>query len=188
MKELKIYLIKLFNISEADWEIFSSKLVNREFSKNKIVLDINKKENYLSFIEKGMLRKYIPQEFNEITFEFAFAGNFVSAYDYFITQQESTYIIETITNTVLWSISYENLQKVYEQTSLGNTIGRLACEDQFIKKSKREIALISLSPEEHYLSLFKEQPQLLSLLPLKYIASYLGITPQALSRIRKRIS
>jgi hypothetical protein len=80
------------------------------------------------------------------------------------------------------------LQEIYAETNIGNTIGRLASEDLYIKKSKREVSLLNQSAEERYLNLFKEQPHLLNHLPLKYIAAYIGITPQALSRIRKRIS
>ena len=88
----------------------------------------------------------------------------------------------------MWSVSFNDLQLIYAETNIGNTIGRLASEDLFVKKSKREVSLLNLSAEERYLNLFKEQPHLLIHIPLKYIASYIGITPQALSRIRKRIS
>ena len=84
-------------ISEKDWEFFSSKLIRREFAKNSIILKAGQKENYLSFIEKGIVRKCIPQEFGDLTFEFAFINNFVSAYDFFLTQEPSTYQLETLT-------------------------------------------------------------------------------------------
>ena len=80
------------------------------------------------------------------------------------------------------------LEIIYDKTEIGNTIGRLASEDLFMKKSKRELSLLIQSAEERYLNLFTEQPELLQFIPLKYIASYIGVTPQALSRIRKRIS
>jgi len=48
-------------ISEKDWEFFSSKLIKREFAKKSIILKVGHKENYLSFIEKGIVRKCIPQ-------------------------------------------------------------------------------------------------------------------------------
>jgi CRP-like cAMP-binding protein len=149
---------------------------------------MGEKENYLSFIEKGIVRKCIPQEFDDLTFEFGFANNFVTAYEYFLTQEPSTYQIETITDTVLWSMSFNDLQTIYTETNIGNTIGRLASEDLFIKKAKRELSLLTQSAENRYLNLFTEQPHILQLIPLKYIASYIGITPQALSRVRKRIS
>ena len=188
MIEIKRYFEKIVDISEKDWEIFSSKLIRREFLKKSVILKIGMKENYLSFIEIGIVRKCIPQEFDDLTFEFEFPGNFVSAYDIFLTQQPSFYQLETITDTVLWSLTYNDLQKIYAETDIGNTIGRLASESLFIKKSNRELSLLNQSAEERYLNLFREKPDLLKYIPLKYIASYIGITPQALSRIRKRIT
>jgi len=58
----------------------------------------------------------------------------------------------------------------------------------YLRKSKRELSLLSQTAEERYLSLFSDRPKLLKQIPLKYIASYIGVTPQALSRIRKRIT
>ena len=188
MDEIKAYFKKMVQISESDWEIFSSKLVKREFAKKTAILKLGMKENYLSFIEEGIIRYYIPKDADDITFEFGFAGNFISAYQYFLTKQPCTYHIEAITDTILWSITYTDLQEIYASTTIGNTIGRLASEGLFIRKSFREISLLTQTAEERYLSLFEDAPHLLQLIPLKYIASYIGITPQALSRIRKRIS
>ena len=68
MIEIKKYFQKMVPISEKDWEFFSSKLIRREFAKNSIILKVGHKENYLSFIEKGIVRKCIPQEFDDLTF------------------------------------------------------------------------------------------------------------------------
>ncbi|HEX8378191.1 MAG TPA: Crp/Fnr family transcriptional regulator [Pedobacter sp.] len=188
MNEIKGYFEKFLTISDEDWSLFSSKLVRREFSKKSILLKVGQRENYLSFIEKGIIRFYIPTEDDNSTFGFAFAGTFVSAYDFFLTQTPSNYQLETLSETVLWSLTYEDLQQIYAETKIGDRIGRLAGEGLFLKKSKRELSLLTDSAELRYLNLFTEQPHLLKLIPLKYIASYIGITPQALSRIRKYIS
>jgi len=84
-------------------------------------------------------------------------------------------------------MSYDGLQTVYRETKIGNSIGRWAAEDQFLKKTERELSLLNDTAEQRYLRLFSEQPKLIEKIPLKYIASYIGITPQALSRIRRRI-
>jgi CRP-like cAMP-binding protein len=147
MIEIKRYFERMVNISDKDWEVFSSKLVKREFAKKSVILKIGQKENYLSFIEIGIVRKCIPQEFDDLTFEFAFAGDFVTAYDFFLTQQPSSYQLETITDTIFWSVSYDDLQTIYAKTDIGNTIGRLASEDLFMKKSKRELSLLTQSAE-----------------------------------------
>ena len=145
-------------------------------------------EKYLSFIEKGIVRFYIPKEDNDLTFVFGFENSFISAYDSFLTQTPSTYHIEALSGTILWRLTYNDLQEIYTKTEIGNTVGWYASEDLFLRKSKRELSLLNNTAEERYLNLFREQPHLIQNIPLKYIASYIGITPQALSRIRRRIS
>lgn len=135
----------------------------------------------------GIVRYYIPKLENELTFTFVFSNSFVSGYDSFLTRKPSTFHIETLTNTILWRLSYIDLQTIYNETKIGNLIGRQASESLFLKKSKRELSLLNETAEQRYLNLFTEQPHLIQQIPLKYIASYIGVTPQALSRIRKRI-
>ena len=188
MEQIKEYFKKTFILTDTDWQIFSSKLSKQEFPKKTLLLRAGKTENYLSFIEKGIIRFYIPYEESELTFSFAFENGFVSAYDSFLTRTPSVYNVETLTHTVLWQLSFDDLQTIYNKTDIGNTIGRKASEELFIKKSRRELSLLTQTAEQRYLNLFTEQPHLLQLIPLRYIASYIGITPQALSRIRKRIS
>lgn len=145
-------------------------------------------ENYLSFMETGIVRYYIPKDENDLTFTFAFAGSFISAYDSFLTRQPSHYELQALTDTILWRITYDDLQVIYRDTAVGQTIGRHASEAIFLTKSKRELSLLNDSAEQRYRNLFTEQPHLIRQIPLKYIASYIGVTPQGLSRIRRRIT
>ncbi len=188
MEQIRQFFEKTIKLTDKDWQLFSSKLIRQEFPKNYIFLKVGQIENFLSFIETGITRCYIPKEENDLTFSFAFDKNFVSGYDSFITQSPSTYNIETLTKTTLWRLSYGELQNIYSETEVGNIIGRYASEELFLKKSKREIALLNDTAEQRYQNLFIEQPHLLKHIPLKFIASFVGVTPQALSRIRIRIS
>lgn len=188
MEEIKKFINRIYPMHSADWDLFSSKLQKQTLKKKATLIKIGEIENYLSFISEGIVRFYIPLEESELTFGFLFENEFVTAYDSFITQTPSPYQIETLTNTILWRISFNDLQEVYSKTESGNVIGRRMAENMFLIKSKREIALLSKTAEERYLDLFLERPKLLKQIPLKYIASYIGVTPQALSRIRKRIT
>jgi CRP-like cAMP-binding protein len=188
MEEIRQYFEKTVKLTDKDWQFFSSKLIKQEFPKNHLLLHAGQTENYLSFLETGLIRFYIPKEDNDLTFTFVFCHSFVSGYNSFLTQTPSTYNIETLTKTTLWRLTYSDLQDIYRETEIGNTIGRQASEDLFLKKSQRELSLLNETAEQRYLNLFIEQPQLIKEIPLKYIASYIGITPQALSRIRKRIT
>jgi len=189
LQQIKAYLDQIATISNSDWDFFTSKLQPRVIPKKAIFLKLNDIENYISFIESGVVRLYIPKEDpeKEITFGFSFKDQFISAYDSFLTQTPSAYQLQALTETSLLSITYDDLQEVYNKTQIGNLIGRLTAERLFLLKSKREQNLLNLSAEERYMKLFKERPELLKVIPLKYISSYIGVTPQALSRIRKRL-
>ncbi len=187
---IRDYIEEIAHISDADWENFSARLLKRVYKKKTVFLTIGETEKYISFVQQGVIRFYIPKEFKEqeVTFGFCFKNQFVSAYDSFLTQKPSLYELETLADTILYSISYEDLQEVYKTTKIGNLIGRLTAERLFYIKSKREQSLLNETPEQRYLNLFKERPELIHVIPLKYVSSYIGVTPQALSRIRKRIT
>lgn len=188
MNEIRKFIENITPMSDSDWEFFASKLQKVILSKHSILLKLGEVENHLSFISKGVIRLFIPREVDDLTFGFLFENQFVTAYDSFLTRTPSEYQIETLTDTVLWQISHNDLEEVYNTTSSGNIIGRKMAENMFLIKSKRELSLLSKTAEERYLDLFPDRPKLLQQIPLKYIASYIGVTPQALSRIRRRIT
>lgn len=189
MEQIRQYFERAIQqkINDKDWYIFSSKLSRQVFPKNHILLKTGQTEDYLSFVEAGILRYYIPKIENDLTFAFVFDDNFACAYDSFLTREPLTYQVETLAQTTLWQLKYADLQAIYNETEIGNKIGRIASEHLFLIKLKRELSLLNETAEQRYLNLFTEQPHLLQRIPLKYIASYIGVTPQALSRIRKRI-
>ena len=189
MDKIRKYIENFTEINDEDWEFFSSKLQKKQYPKKSIIVDKDEIENHISFIEKGIVRLLIPKkEEEEITFGFSFENEFISAYDSFLIQKPSKYQLETLVDTSLLSITYSDLQKVYQQTKIGNLIGRLVAEQLFILKSNRALSLLNDSAEKRYLNLFTERPNLIKEIPLKYIASYIGVTPQSLSRIRKQIT
>jgi CRP-like cAMP-binding protein len=187
MQSVEQYFKGVLQFSDEDFQILFSKMKRVEIPKKTDITKIGKVEKYLSFLEQGIIRLYIPKEENDLTFAFVFGQSFVSAYDSFLKQTPSEYSLATITDSVLYRMEYSDVQDIFNTTSIGNRIGRLATEDLFLKKAKRELDLLNKTAEERYLSLFTERPELIKEIPLKFIASYIGITPQALSRIRKRI-
>ena len=190
LNTFKGFLNQISEVSEEDWIFFSSKLKREDIPKKTVFLKSGTVENKISFIISGIVRFYIPKTdpAKEITFGFCFKEQFISAYDSFLTRKPSLYELESLTNTTVLSISYDDLQEVYNTTKIGNLIGRLTAERLFLTKSKREQALLNDTAEERYLNIIKERPKLIKEIPLKYISSYIGVTPQGLSRIRKRIS
>lgn len=188
MEVIKSFLSGHVHVSDEDWQIISEKFVRTKVPKKTVLLKSGDIENNIHFLEKGIIREYIPKTESDLTFDFTFENQFFSAYWSFLHRSPNQYQMQTLTDTILWSINYDELQEIYQKTVIGNVIGRLTAEGLYINKFKRELSLLKDSAEERYLRLFEEQPRLIMQIPLKYIASYIGVTPQALSRIRRRIT
>ena len=177
----------LHPIPDSDWAIMEELFHKKEYARNEHILRVGEIENYLYFIERGILRSYVDRKESEVTLEFSFQETIFSSYDSFLLRTHSLVNVQSITPASLWRINYNDLQKIYSQTQSGNLIGRMAAEALYLEKNARELDLLTKPAEQRYLELFENQPQLVQQIPLKYIASYIGITPQALSRIRRRI-
>ncbi|WPO78061.1 hypothetical protein [Flavobacterium sp. KACC 22761] len=93
-----------------------------------------------------------------------------------------------MTECQLYSVSYDNLQRLYEKCETAKKLGRIATEYLLDKKVKRELDLLTKTPQQRYENLLLAQPKYIQQIPLKYLASYIGVVPETLSRIRKRIS
>lgn len=187
MERLRIKLEEKVTISESEWEFIVSRLEVKTYKKKEFLIKSNTIENKIYFILEGVIRMFIDLPEKDITVDFGFPNNFISSYSSFLTQNPSVSCIQSLTKSKVIYITREDLDEIYKQTKVGESIGRIFAEEFFRYKSKRELSFLIESPTERYLNLVKEQQQLIQEIPQKYLASYIGITPQALSRIRGKI-
>lgn len=187
MEKLRRKLEEKVTISESEWEFIASKLEAKTYKKKEFLIKSNTIENKIHFILEGVFRMFIDFPEKDITVDFGFPNNFISSYSSFLTQNPSVSCIQSLTKSKVIYITREDLDEIYKQTKVGESIGRVFAEEFFRYKSKRELSFLIESPTDRYLNLVKEQQQLIQEIPQKYLASYIGITPQALSRIRAKI-
>lgn len=162
-----------------------------EIKKNDFTIQIGDHENYVYFIEKGILRSWTicsPSEPKEqITFWFTFPGEFACSY-FSLKNDKPSYInIQALTNCTIWKLSKQDLSYLYDTSLNFNKIAKVFFEDILIRQVNREIQLLGLSCDNLYKELIDRQKELIKQIPLKYIASYIGITPQTLSQVRRKI-
>ena len=186
-EKLKNYLQQLCPVPEPDWDLFAGRIQRRVFAKKEQILKMGEVEDYVSFIDRGIVRYYIEEGDKDLTFEIAFENSLAAGYDSFLLRSPAGYSAEALVDTELWSIAYDDLQAVYAASEVGNRLGRLAAEQLYIRKNKRQMSLLKDTAQERYMRLVHEHDHFIQLVPLKYLASYIGITPQALSRIRARM-
>lgn len=175
--------------TEDEWTIFQNAFHLKTVPKNTVLIREGTVSKEMFFVNKGLLRLYyINRSGDEIT-AFLFNENlFASCYESFLTQTPSIQQLETLEESELLTISFEQLQVLYKTLPQINIISRVIADQRFINGQQILSSFILQTPFERYQNFLEKQPGLLLRVPLQYIASFLGITPVSLSRIRKRIA
>jgi len=185
---LRKYISQFLTFTEDEWQLHQALLSRRFLKKGEFILRGGEVCNHVTFINKGHFRSYNITEGNEITFNFAFEGNYVTDYTSFVSRRPSEDYIVAMDDAEILQMKYEDLQAAYEKSPVWQKFGRLIAEFVLIHISQRNKSLLFNTPEERYLNLMKERPKVFERVPQQYIASYLGIKPESLSRIRKRLT
>ena len=66
MGHIREYYESIIELKEAEWEFIASHFERMTFRKNEIITRKGDTEKYLSFIETGIVRFYIPDDTNEL--------------------------------------------------------------------------------------------------------------------------
>ncbi|OCX52785.1 hypothetical protein BEL04_00150 [Mucilaginibacter sp. PPCGB 2223] len=156
-----------------------------QLPKKHLLLKQGQTARRIYFIKQGFARAfYHDLDGKEHTLWFMGTGDvMISVYSFF-TQQPASENIELLEDSVLQSITAQELQDVYTDYSTFNFHGRKLTELYYIKAEERAIMLHCKKPIDRYKLLLKTHPNILQQASLKQIASYLGIELETLSRLR----
>lgn len=142
----------------------------------------------IGFVISGILRLYyVDRDGNEYTKSFCAENSFVAAYSALLLQQPSRLFIQALEDTKLLIADYSAYRVLSENHVCWQALNCKIAEILFIKKEKRESALLLDNAKIRYLSFQEEYPGLETRIRQHHIASYLGITPVTLSRIRAQL-
>jgi CRP-like cAMP-binding protein len=184
LERLHLYLSRFVPLSRQEFSVLLPYIEIREFEKKVRVIDMGSVERYLNIIAWGLARKYLPVRNKEITVQLASEGHMIHSELSFHYRIPSAAVIETIEPTVFFSISYDSLQRLYEEYPKAEHIGRLLISDLFVKKDNRYYHQLIKNTRERFLDYVRTHPQMLQRVPQKYIASYLNIKPETFSRLK----
>lgn len=140
--------------------------------------------DHFHFIIEGTVRGVCYRDGKEFTFWLGFENDFVFSAPSFLFRQPSIESIILISDCKLISITYRNLQFLYEKDPVWNQVGRLMAQANCINLYKRIYGYQALSAAERYDQIYQRHPDILERVKLVHLASYLGITPETLSRLR----
>lgn len=140
----------------------------------------------ICFIAKGLLRCFYFKDGEEVSSWFMKEGDVIISVESFFTQKESYESIQALEDSLLYYITYDELQHLYRHFPEFNFIGRVLVERYYTLSEQRLFSLRMQRSQERYEYLLQHHPELVLRVPMKNLASYLGITEETLSRIRSK--
>jgi len=184
-KSLLDFLNKFIPLSLNEYnELIAPCIIKRHFDKKSIITTAGEVENYINFIDSGLVRKYYKKANDEVNTQISNEGHIIHSQESFHSRTPSEFSIETIEPTELSSITYECLEKMYSSSEKMQRLGRLVITATMVLKDKWLSQLVKLSPRERFISFVTRHPELMQRVPQKYLASYLNIKPETFSRFK----
>ena len=188
MDELLQLLHSIAPLSEGLQSHLENKLQRHTFKKRGYLLQAGQVSNSIHFIETGLARCFYDNGTQEINIWFMDAGNVIISVESFLRQVKGYQYIQAIDECITWSISYAELESVYQRFPEFNFHRAVLLEKYYVESERRQRILSLNTAVERYALLMETQPQITLQLPAKYIASYLNIDETYFSRIKAKFA
>ena len=181
-------LLKLCNqispLSAELTEYLENKLKRKEVGKRTKLLDEGQTAKYIYFLEKGLVRGYYHYGNKEFTSWLMKEGDFCLSVQSFFYQEPSEEVIETLADTLLYYITYDELKSAYSKFPHFNYHRATILENYYAQSEKRH-KMRTKPALDRYKYLMDHHAELIGRVSDKHLASYLGVTTGTFS-VEKR--
>ena len=186
IENFKKYLAQLTPIENESFDIASEYFKIERICKSEFFIKEGQICSKIAFISEGLFRIYYLKDGIEINTCFCIENSITSSFNSFVNHIPSSENIQALENSVVVTLSSENLAKLYSDSQIWQTIGRLLTEKECLRLSDRASSLSFESALEKYKNLLKYQPGIIQRVSIQHIASYIGVSRETLSRIRSK--
>jgi CRP-like cAMP-binding protein len=177
------------DLDKIETDFFVSVLEPRNLERKKLYLQAGTVCKYSAFVVDGALKSFtVDKDGKEHILSIAIRDWWIADMYSYISRKPAVLTIETIADSEVLLLSYENQQLLYERVPKFERFFRILVENSLVANQERLMDNLSSSAEERYLRFIKKYPAIPSCVPQHSIASYLGITPEFLSKIRGRLA
>lgn len=171
-------------LSEAGQQAMASVCHRHELPKGYTLVQSDTVCSSIYYLETGLSRTFYYKDGRDVTDWLSAEGDFVVSIVSFLTQQPDRRLVQLLEPSVVWSVSYRDLEILYAGYHELERLGRLLVSHGLILMQQRFDDLHFESAAARYERLMATHPTLIQRVPQGMIASYLGVAPETLSRIR----
>lgn len=188
MKALIQYIQQRVSISESEIKLLHKYFISEQVAPNTILLEAGKTENYISFLNEGIVKGYQNIDGKIIVQHLVSEHDFFTSLDSFRAQVPAQDYYQTITACSLFRVSKKNFDLLQEQTNFWSALVKEVTDEHLNCKLDRVKDFQILTAKQRYEKFIAEHPKLALNVSIENMASFLGMEPQSLSRIRKQLT
>lgn len=143
---------------------------------------------YCYLLVDGVVRVFYNNEGNEYNKTFFIPGMFPTPLTALISKAPAALSFQALVQSTIIRFSYNQFRELFDKHRCLETFLLSVMEQEWIKKERHDIQMVTNNATTNYLIFRKDYPGLENLISQYHIASYLGITPIQLSRIRAQLT
>ncbi|MEM7102558.1 MAG: Crp/Fnr family transcriptional regulator [Bacteroidota bacterium] len=167
-------------------EVVMAAFTERVAKKGDFLIKEAQYAQHIYFIESGTVRTFFYHDGKEITSWIYPENLFCTTWYSFLSQQPSFEYVEVMGPSVLYEISFSDLNTLYQNYPALSEFGRKMVEEQLSFIDYFSKGYTFLSAAERYELLLSFFPDVEQRVNLGHVASLLGISQETLSRIRSK--
>ena len=159
------------------------------FKRGEVFIEADKKQNYIYFIIKGIVRNYVVSSDGKIhTYGFRSENMLITGYGLhnYNDEYKSLVNVECIEDSEMIIISFAGLNLIEKNFKEPHKIARFLSDTHIIELVKYKISINTKTLMERYEDLGHLFPNIYNRVSQNMIASYLGVSSVHLSRIKNR--
>lgn len=184
MEELLQYLNSIHQLPDELINYLGTNLKSKTLGKKDFLLKKGHVSKDVCFIGKGLLRCFYMIEDKDVSSWFMKEGDVIFSVESFFKQKPSYESIQALEDTLVYYITYDELQFIYRSFPEFNFVGRVLTERYYTLSEQRLYSMRMQKSQDRYLYLLEHHSELVLRVPSKFLASYLGITEVTLSNIK----
>jgi CRP-like cAMP-binding protein len=184
ISSLRDFLNHHVGITDDEFGFLLTKLEHCSFQKREVLIDIGGIENFIYFIEKGLVRRFFYKGNDEIVAHIIKEGGVISSSASFFSRQPSRYKLETLEPTTAYRLSHENREELFSLGNKWEKLGRVITAAYLIQQEQLIYDTTCLTVRQRFVKFMKENPDLILRVPQKQLASYLNIKQETFSRLK----